>query len=201
MSPASLMKFCSACGNPVEFRVPPGDTLPRHVCGSCGTIHYHNPRIIVGCVPEAADGRILMCRRAIEPRLGLWTFPAGFLELGETGAQGAARETLEESQAKVEGLELFAAIGVPYVSQVYLLYRGRMVDEQHGPTSESSETRLMREEEIPWEEIAFPTIYHGLKYFFEDRAKGERGFHALDLTARLPKGQNKDHQLSTAAAG
>ena len=186
MSPANLMKFCSACGHPVEFRIPPGDHLPRHICEHCGTIHYHNPRIIAGCVPEAADGRILMCRRAIEPRLGFWTFPAGFLELAETSAQGAARETLEESQALVEIHDLFAVIAVPYVSQVYMLHRGRMKGEHHGATSESSETRLMHEADIPWEEIAFPTIYHGLRFFFEDRARGVRGFHEMDLTVRLP---------------
>lgn len=196
MFPANLMKFCSACGHPVEFRIPPGDHLPRHVCDHCGTIHYHNPRIIAGCVPEAADGRILMCRRAIEPRLGFWTFPAGFLELAETSAQGAARETLEEAQAEVEIDDLFAVIAVPYVSQVYMLHRGRIKGEHHGPTPESSETRLMREEDIPWEEIAFPTIYHGLKFFFEDRARGVRSFHEMDLTVRLPI---KEHiKLSSA---
>lgn len=186
MSPANLMKFCSACGHPVEFRVPPGDHLPRHVCGQCGTIHYHNPRIIAGCVPQAPDGRILMCRRNIEPRLGYWTFPAGFLELGETSAQGAARETLEEAQAEVEVDDLFAVISVSYVSQVYMLHRGRMKTPHHGPTPESSETLLLREDQIPWDEIAFPTIYHGLKFFFEDRAKGITGFHELALTVRRP---------------
>ncbi|MBV8063203.1 MAG: NUDIX hydrolase [Nevskia sp.] len=190
MSPANLMKFCSACGHPVEFRTPPGDHLPRHVCDHCGTIHYHNPRIIAGCVPQADDGRILMCKRAIEPRLGYWTFPAGFLELGETSAQGAARETLEEAQAEVEVDDLFAVISVPYVSQVYMLHRGRMKTPRHGPTPESSETVLLREDQIPWEEIAFPTIYHGLKFFFEDRARGVKGFHELDLTVRRPL---KDH--------
>jgi 8-oxo-dGTP pyrophosphatase MutT (NUDIX family) len=186
MSSASLMKFCSACGHPVEFRVPPGDHLPRHVCGQCGTIHYHNPRIIAGCVPQAPDGRILMCRRAIEPRLGYWTFPAGFLELGETSAEGAARETLEEAQAEVEVDDLFAVISVSYVSQVYMLHRGRMKTPHHGPTPESSETVLLREDQIPWDEIAFPTIYHGLKFFFEDRAKGIKGFHEMALTVRRP---------------
>lgn len=180
------MKFCSACGHPVEYRIPPGDHLPRHVCGQCGTIHYHNPRIIAGCVPQAADGRILMCRRAIEPRLGCWTFPAGFLELGETSAQGAARETLEEAQAQVEIEDLFAVIAVPYVSQVYMLHRGRLLGEHHAPTPESSETRLMREDEIPWDEIAFPTIYHGLRFFFDDRSKGVKGFHEMDLKFRAP---------------
>jgi ADP-ribose pyrophosphatase YjhB (NUDIX family) len=190
MSTANLMKFCSACGHPVIFRVPPGDHLPRHVCEQCGTIHYHNPRMIVGCVPQAGDGRILMCRRNIEPRLGKWTFPAGFLELGETSAQGAARETLEEAQAVVEVDDLFAAIDVPHVGQVYLLHRGRMQGLHHGPTPESSETQLMREDEIPWDEIAFPTIYHGLKYFFEDRARGVKAFHELSLSPHRPQ---RDH--------
>ncbi|MDR3416619.1 MAG: NUDIX hydrolase [Nevskia sp.] len=178
------MKFCSVCGNPVEYKTPAGDHLPRHVCSQCGTVHYHNPKIIAGCVPEAEDGRILMCRRAIEPRLGMWTFPAGFLELGETSAQGAARETLEESQAEVEVDDLFAVISVPYVSQIYLLHRGRLKSGHHGPTPESSETCLMLEHEIPWDLIAFPTVYHGLKYFFEDRTRGVKAFHELHLNPR-----------------
>lgn len=178
------MKFCSVCGTAVEVRIPEGDHAPRSVCPSCGTVHYVNPKVIVGCVPEWEDGRILMCRRAIEPRLGLWTFPAGFLEMGETSGQGAARETREEALAEVEIGALFAVINVPYVSQLYLLHRGRMLTPQHGPTPESSETVLMREDQIPWDEIAFPTIWHGLKFFFEDRAKGIAGFHSLDLEFR-----------------
>lgn len=175
------MNFCAECGHKVELKVPAGDHLPRHVCGHCGAIHYRNPKVIVGCVPEWQDGRVLMCRRNIEPRLGRWTFPAGFLELGETSGQGAAREAMEESQAEVEILDLFAVIDVPYVSQIYLLHRARLLTPHFGPTPESSEVRLMREDEIPWDEIAFPTIYNGLKFFFEDRARGVRGFHALDL--------------------
>lgn len=180
------MKFCSACGASVTVRMPDdGDHLPRHVCTVCSTIHYINPKIIVGVIPEAADGRVLMCRRNIEPRLGKWTFPAGFMELGETTAQGAAREGLEESQAVIEVLDLFTVISVTYVSQVYMIHRGRLPADAHfGPTSESSEVVLMREEEIPWAEIAFPTIYQSLRYFFADRTAGVRGFHALDLTQR-----------------
>lgn len=175
------MKFCGECGQPVEWKIPPGDHAPRHVCTACGTVHYRNPKVIVGCVPEAADGRILMCKRNIEPRFGLWTFPAGFLELGETSGAGAAREAQEESQAEVEIGDLFAVINVPYVSQVYLIHRARLKSERFGPTPESSEVRLMREDEIPWEHIAFPTIYKSLKFFFEDRAAGRKGFHELDL--------------------
>ncbi|MES2683452.1 MAG: NUDIX hydrolase [Pseudomonadota bacterium] len=180
------MKFCSACGSTVEVRIPDdGDHLPRHVCTACKTIHYINPKIIVGVIPEAPDGRILMCRRNIEPRKGKWTFPAGFMELGETSAQGAAREGLEESAAVIAVQDLLTVISVTYVSQVYMIHRGSLAEgAPFGPTSESSEVVLMREDEIPWSEIAFPTIYQSLKYFFADRAAGLRGFHALDLTHR-----------------
>src|SRR6185369_12484373 len=114
------MKYCSDCGHEVELRVPAGDHVMRHVCPDCGTIHYRNPKVIVGCVPEWED-RILMCKRAIEPRLGRWTFPAGFLELGETSGQGAAREALEEGGCDVDIGELFVVISVPYVSQIYMI--------------------------------------------------------------------------------
>lgn len=177
------MKFCSECGHPVELRIPDNDHLPRHVCGHCETIHYRNPKVIAGCVPVWED-RILMCRRSIEPRLGKWTFPAGFLEMGETGGEGARRETMEESGAEVEVEDLFVVINVPYVSQIYLTYRGRMLNPNHHATFESSETILMREDEIPWDEIAFPTIWHSLKFFFADRAAGQRRFHTLDLSTR-----------------
>lgn len=177
------MKYCSDCGAAVELRVPEGDHVPRHVCGACGAIHYHNPKVIVGCIPEW-DDRILMCRRAIEPRLGRWTFPAGFMELGETSGQGAGREALEEARAVVEVGELFVVINVPYVSQVYLIHRARLQSLQFGPTAESSEVVLMREQEIPWDQIAFPTIFHSLTFFFADRASSGGGVHTLDLTVR-----------------
>ncbi len=177
------MKFCSDCGQPVNFSVPDGDHLPRHVCGACGVVHYRNPKVIVGCVPQWGD-QILMCRRNIEPRFGLWTFPAGFLEMGETSSEGAARETHEESQAEVEIGSLLAVINVPHVSQVHMFHRGRMKTAHHGVTPESSETALMREDEIPWSEIAFPTIWHSLKFFFADRARGVEDIHALDIASR-----------------
>ncbi|SEQ57402.1 NUDIX domain-containing protein [Solimonas aquatica] len=175
---------CNACGQRVEFRTPDGDHLPRHVCPACGHIQYRNPKVIVGVIPEASDGRILLCRRNIEPRLGLWTFPAGFMEMGETSGQGAAREALEESQADVEVDELLMMINVPYVSQIYLIHRGRMRSDHHGPTFESSETKLLREEEVPWDQIAFPTIWHSLKRYFEDRRAGVWRIHTLDLAYR-----------------
>lgn len=188
------MKFCSACGSAVEVRIPDdGDHLPRHVCTSCAAIHYINPKVIVGVIPEAADGRVLMCRRNIEPRKGMWTFPAGFMELGETSAQGAAREGIEESQAVIEVLDLLTVISVTYVSQVYMIHRGRLPEgATFGPTNESSEVMLMREDQIPWQEIAFPTIYQSLKYFFADRTAGVRGFHALDLTHRPSKENQRE---------
>ena len=178
------MKYCSDCGQPVVLRVPEGDHVPRHVCPSCGAIHYRNPKVIVGCVPEWQD-RVLMCKRAIEPRLGYWTFPAGFLELGETSGAGAAREALEEARAEVDPGELFVVINVPYVSQVYMIHRARLKEPSFGPTVESSEVVLMREDEIPWDHIAFPTIWHSLRHFFADRAAGVTGrIHTLDLTTR-----------------
>jgi len=180
-------RFCNACGHAVEFRVPDGDHLPRHLCPSCGHIQYRNPKLIVGVIPEAADGRVLMCRRNIEPRLGLWTFPAGFMELGETSAQGAAREALEEAQADVEVDGLLMVINVPYVSQVYMIHRGHLRKDHYGPTFESSEVRLMDESEIPWDEIAFPTIWHSLKQFFADRRQGQYSTHSLDLSHRPPR--------------
>lgn len=180
------IRFCNVCGHAVEFRVPDGDNLPRHFCPSCGHIQYVNPKVIVGVIPEAADGRVLMCRRNIEPRLGLWTFPAGFMEVGESSAQGAAREALEEAQADVQVDELLIVINVPYVSQVYMIHRGRLRGAHFGPTFESSEVRLMREDEIPWDDIAFPTIWHSLRRFFADRAQGRYAVHSLDLE-RPPK--------------
>ena len=170
------MNFCSACGNRVDFRVPDGDTLPRHVCAACGTIHYDNPRIIVGCVPEWED-RILLCRRAIEPRYGLWTVPAGFMENGETTAQGAQRETLEEANARVEILGLYALFNIPHINQVYMLFRARLLDLDFFAGAETLEARLFAETEVPWDEIAFVTVRRTLNHYFADRRTGEFRFH------------------------
>ncbi|WP_206370361.1 NUDIX hydrolase [Solimonas marina] len=178
------IRHCNACGHAVEFRVPDGDHLPRHICPHCGHIQYINPKVVVGVIPEHADGRVLMCRRNIEPRLGLWTFPAGYMEASETTAQGAAREAMEEAQVDVHVDGLLMVINVPYVSQVYMIYRGTMRGDHFGPTFESSEVRLMREDEIPWDDIAFPTIWNGLRQFFDDRAKGRYEVHSLDLAFR-----------------
>lgn len=170
------MKFCSHCGAPVTLRVPPGDTLPRYVCDACQAIHYQNPRMVVGCIVEWED-RILLCRRGIEPRHGLWTVPAGYLENGETTFQGAIRETLEEANARVEIGPLYALYNIPHISQVYVLFRARLLDENIGPGAETLEVRLLSEHEIPWEQLAFATIRNTLQHYYSDRRNGEYQFH------------------------
>ena len=166
------VNYCSACGSDrIELRIPDGDTLPRFVCGACGAIHYQNPKVVVGCLPEWED-QVLLCRRAIEPRHGLWTLPAGFLENGETIVAGALRETLEEANARVAIGELYTVISLPHISQIYMVFRARLVDLDFGPGPESLEVRLFREEEIPWEEMAFRTIGRTLRNYFVDRRFG-----------------------------
>jgi len=170
------VKFCSECGATVAKRVPEGDNLPRFVCTSCGTIHYQNPRVIVGCIPEWSD-KILLCRRAIEPRHGLWTVPAGFMENGETTHQGAARETLEEANANVEVGQLYALYNIPHINQVYILFRARLLDLDFSPGAETLEAQLFAEQDIPWDLLAFATVRNTLRHYFTDRAKGEFKFH------------------------
>jgi len=174
------MKFCPSCAAPLAKRVPPGDSLPRYLCDACGSIHYENPRLVVGCLPEW-EGRILLCRRAIEPRYGYWTLPAGFMENGETTAQGAARETLEEAGARVELTAPFSMISVPYVNQVHMFYRARLLDLEFKPGDESLEVSLFEEAKVPWKDIAFRTVGLTLKHWFADRARGSYGFHAEDI--------------------
>ena len=166
------MNFCSKCGSPLQLEVPAGDNRPRHVCPACGAIHYQNPKMVVGCIPEWRD-KILLCRRAIEPKYGLWTLPAGFMENGETTAEGAARETLEEAGARVEVLGLYSMISLPDINQVYLVFRARLLHEDFIPGEESLEARLFSEHEIPWEEMAFRTIETTLKRYFSDRRAGD----------------------------
>ena len=177
------MKFCSNCAAPVLRRVPPGDSLERWVCDQCGEIHYQNPRLIVGTVPEF-EGRILLCRRAIEPRYGYWTLPAGFMENDETAAQAAARETLEEAGARVEMGEPFSLISVPHVNQVHLFYRARLADLNFNPGEETLEVALFEEPAVPWQDVAFRTVANTLRHWFADRKAGSFGFHAEDITLR-----------------
>ncbi len=170
------MKFCPSCAAPVEKRIPEGDHLPRAVCTSCGTIHYRNPRLIAGSVPEH-EGRILICRRAIEPRRGFWTIPAGFMEVGETLQQAAARECHEEALARVEVGSLCAVVHVLHAEQVHVMFRAALVGDDFGVGAESLETRLCDERDIPWPELAFASVEFTLRRYFEDRAAGREGLH------------------------
>ena len=163
------MKFCSQCGSPVTQRIPEGDSRLRFVCPQCQTIHYQNPRIIAGCLP-VWEQQVLLCRRAIEPRRGFWTLPAGFMENGETLEQAAARETLEEACARVQGLQLYTLFDLPHINQVYMLFRAELVDLDFAAGEESLEVRLFDEQDIPWSELAFPTIGRTLECYFADRA-------------------------------
>jgi ADP-ribose pyrophosphatase YjhB (NUDIX family) len=176
----AAMKFCANCGSPTTRRVPPGDSLPRYLCDACGIVHYQNPRLVIGTLPEW-EGRVLLCRRAIEPRYGYWTLPAGFMENDETTGEAAARETLEEAGARVELAAPFSMISVPYVNQVHLFYRARLLDLDFKPGVESLEVALYDEAQVPWQEIAFRTVGATLKHWFADRARGAFGFHAEDL--------------------
>ena len=175
------MKFCSACGASIQILVPVGDNRERHVCISCETIHYHNPRIITGCLP-VYQNKVLMCRRAIEPRLGFWTLPAGFLELGETVAQGAARETEEEAGAQVEVGDLYCMFNLPHIGQIYMMYLAELPEPIFSThTDESLEVRFFTEEEIPWRELAFRTMWRTLHHYFEDRKNGNFSLHVEDI--------------------
>ena len=164
-------------------RVPPGDTLPRWVCDGCGDIHYENPRMVVGSIPEY-DGKLLLCRRAIEPRYGYWTLPAGFMENDETTGQAALRETMEEAGARIELGAPFSMISVPYVNQVHVFYRARLLDLEFNPGEETLEIALYDEADIPWKEIAFRTVGLTLRHWFADRRNKAFGFHSEDLVSR-----------------
>ncbi|MGH8752163.1 MAG: NUDIX hydrolase [Burkholderiales bacterium] len=181
------MKFCSSCGAPVQSRIPTGDTLPRFVCEACGAIHYQNPKIVVGCIPEWRD-QVLLCRRAIEPRHGLWTLPAGFLENHETVSEGARRETLEEAHARVEIGALFALYNLPHINQVYMLFRARLLDLDFRAGSESLEVQLFEEQAIPWEQLAFRAIRETLQAYFSDRRNGVFNLHIGDILPPLGSG-------------
>ncbi len=170
------MKFCSLCGGTLELRVPADDNRERHVCVSCGEIHYQNPKMIVGAIPDY-QGRILLCRRAIEPRYGLWTLPAGFMENGETTTEAAARETLEEANASVDIGELYSLYNVPYINQVHMLYRATLCLPDYSPGTESLEVKLFTEREIPWTELAFRPVKLTLEHYFSDRVSGDFHFH------------------------
>ncbi|MFZ9708542.1 MAG: NUDIX hydrolase [Steroidobacteraceae bacterium] len=173
------MKYCSNCGVPVVVRVPEGESLPRHVCPDCHTVHYQNPKLVVGCVPEDHSGRILLCRRAIEPRHGYWTIPAGFMENNETLQQAAARESYEEALADVEIGSLLAVVHILHAHQVHVFFRARLRSNNVGAGPESLEVRIVEPHEIPWSEMAFASTEFALRRFLEDRAAGVEPHHFI----------------------
>ncbi len=174
------MNYCSACGEKVSLLIPEGDSRHRFVCGSCQTIHYENPKIVTGCIAEWQD-QILLCKRAIEPRQGLWTLPAGFMENRETNMQGAARETAEEANAQVDNMQLFCVFSIAHISQVYTMYRGDLVAGEASPGIESLEVALLKESEIPWQDIAFHVIHETLKLYYQDKKQGSFKTHYGDI--------------------
>ena len=177
------MNFCPQCAAPVILRVPDGDNRPRHVCDACDTIHYSNPNIVAGCLP-VWDDQVLLCRRAIEPRHGLWTLPAGFMENGETTQAAAQRETLEEACARVEVQNLYCYLNIARISQVYVIFRAQLLDLDFAAGPESLEVELFSEADIPWDSMAFPAIEMTLRHYFEDRKKGDYPTRVLDVERR-----------------
>ena len=180
MFQARSIKHCKACGGETHYRIPADDNRERAVCQVCGTVHYENPLNVVGTVPVWND-KVLLCKRNIEPRLGYWTLPAGFMELGETTAEGAIRETVEEAGARIDLEGLFTVLNVVRVGQVHLFYRATLRDTDFDPGPETIEARLFREEEIPWDALAFRTVRETLLRFFEDRKRGQFAVHCADI--------------------
>jgi len=178
------MNYCSACGKSVSRKIPPGDNLPRFVCEFCQAIHYHNPKIVAGCIPEWED-QVLLCRRAIEPKSGLWTYPAGFMEIGEGTEQAAMRETLEEAQAQVTITRLHSVLSLPHIGQVYMTFIGRLKKKEFGAGFESLDARLFSREAIPWDEIAFPVVKEALRRYVEDATRGEFMLHVADVAGTI----------------
>jgi ADP-ribose pyrophosphatase YjhB (NUDIX family) len=176
------IKHCKNCGTAVVYRPPDdGDTKNRAVCPACSTVHYENPLNVVGTVPYWVD-QVLLCKRNIEPRKGKWTLPAGFMELEETTAEGAARETVEEAGAQFEMQSLFSVLSVPRIGQVHLFYRAKLISDQFAPGFETMEAKLFTEANIPWDDIAFRTVKVTLERYFSDKAKGAFGVHEVDIT-------------------
>jgi ADP-ribose pyrophosphatase YjhB (NUDIX family) len=176
------MKYCSLCGSKLTKCIPVGDDRDREVCNDCGHIHYQNPKVVTGCLVEQ-DGKILLCQRAIEPRYGLWTLPAGFMENGETVEEGAARETREEAMADVEVIGLYTLFSLTHINQIYMLFRARFKSPEFAPGPESLDVKLVSEAEIPWDEIAFPVIEETLRLYFEDRKTGSFVPHLGEMRA------------------
>ncbi|WP_150302940.1 NUDIX hydrolase [Pseudomonas saliphila] len=175
------MKFCSQCGEAVSESIPAGDNRVRFVCVHCETVHYQNPRIVAGCL-VTHEHQVLLCRRAIEPRHGFWTLPAGFMENGETTEQAALRETWEEARARVEAQQLYMLFNLPHINQVYVFFRGRLADMNFAAGEESLEVGLFSEADIPWDQLAFPTISKTLRQYYADVRTSEFPVRMLDIT-------------------
>jgi ADP-ribose pyrophosphatase YjhB (NUDIX family) len=178
------MKFCSFCGAGVSQKIPPGDNLPRFVCDTCQTIHYQNPKVVAGCIPEW-EGQILLCRRAIEPRTGLWTIPAGFMEIGESTEQAAIRETAEEANAEIDAVSLYAVFSLPRISQVHVLFRGTMRSPAYKAGAESLEVKMFNPTDIPWDELAFPVVHEALARYVRELESGTFTVHVGDVFPRM----------------
>lgn len=170
------MKFCTQCGHPTTTKIPTGDTKIRQTCTHCGTIHYENPKIICGTL-TTWQNKVLLCKRAIEPKIGFWTLPAGYMELEETIQQGAERETQEEAHAQVNIEHLYCMYNVPKIGQVYMIFKAQLIDGIFGAGEETLESALFSEEEIPWDQLAFPSVQQTLRHYFEDQKKQVFPFH------------------------
>jgi ADP-ribose pyrophosphatase YjhB (NUDIX family) len=188
---AETYKYCSACGATVQYEIPQGDNRLRAVCSQCQSIHYQNPKVVIGTLPvwesdgdNGAGPKVLLCKRAIEPRYGFWTLPAGFMENAESTAQGAMRETQEEAGANIELGPLFSIVDVPYVDQVHLFYRAKLINLEFAPGEESLEVQLFTEDQIPWDQLAFQTVATTLRRFFEDSKTGNFSVHSKTLEYR-----------------
>lgn len=180
------MIYCSNCGTRLVERTPAGDNRMRYVCEACGTIHYQNPKIVAGCIPTMGN-RLLLCKRAIEPRYGLWTLPAGFMENGESTEQAAARETQEEACASVDNLELYGVFSIPHISQVYMMFRAELVTESYKPGRESLDVRLFELAEIPWDRLAFPVVRVTLEHYCRDSGGSSFPVHVENIINHPPR--------------
>lgn len=183
------MNYCSNCGSKVNREIPEGDNRHRFVCANCDEIHYHNPNIVVGCV-TSWEGRVLLCRRAIEPRVGFWTMPSGYLEIGESTEQGAARESAEEAGIDVQIGNLLSLVSIPQIGQIHMIYLGQLNTPEFLAGEESLEVKFFSENEIPWDDLAFPTVRLALEHFFADRSRGEFTLHS-EVIRRPETGRNK----------
>lgn len=176
------MKYCNQCGSTLTWRIPEGEDRPRFVCDSCHTIHYQNPKMVIGALP-IQDEKLLLCRRAIEPCLGKWTLPAGYLENGETIEECARRESMEEAYAELDNMQPYALLNLPFINQVYFMYRADLVNHDYRPGTESLEVKMVSPKKLPWDDLAFAVIREVLRIYTEDLEKGSYPFRVIDMEA------------------